>query len=72
MPVPEAAVHEYHGAEAWQHEIGPAREETIVQAVAEAKRVQLATEGEFWRGVTRSYARHSLRTLPWRQEVDHS
>lgn len=47
VTVPETSVHEYHGAMAWKHQVGPSRQSCIVQSKSKAHSMQSAANQEF-------------------------
>jgi hypothetical protein len=71
VAVPEAAVHEYHGAIFRQHEIRTSRQRTGVEPVAQSGSMKEAPETQLWRSVSLAYPRHHPRACCGVDDVRH-
>ena len=71
MPMPEAAVHEDHRAILAKHDVGPARQPTVVQPVAEAPAEQKPPHQHLRFGVLAADGRHVPVALFFCQTITH-
>ena len=62
VPMPEAAMHEAHGSEAPEHEVGGAGKPPVVQAVSEAASVNSPSKEEFGLRIPASDPGHHARS----------
>lgn len=65
MPMPKTTVYEDDGAPNRQYQVGSAGQATIVQRVAQSKRMQIASNNQLRGGILPPDALHERRT-GWR------